>query len=108
MSGSKKISGTDKGIDESAIVQNGEVQAEPEEGTSTPPQDGNSGSGEGSGAGDGDKQKDMPKIGLFQFLQISPQKKGVAALMVSRHRAVVKTREQWEIAVEDILHKKTQ
>ena len=123
MPSSRKNSGPeDQGSDGSAAIQGdggaeqiqGQAPAAPEEGTGTPPQDGNPGSGDDPGAGNGDQDKDKdkpaetPKIGLARFLQISPQKKGVTALLVSKYRADVKTREQWEIAIADLLHKKAQ
>jgi hypothetical protein len=52
------------------------------------------------------KPKEPTKIGLARFLRLSPQKKGVTALLGSKHAVDVKTREQWEIAVQDLLSKK--
>ncbi|MDR1048104.1 MAG: hypothetical protein LBL64_10030 [Treponema sp.] len=57
---------------------------------------------------DKDKKKDQegPKIGLFRFLQLSPQKKGTEALLFSKYKFDVKTREQWEKLISDLLSQK--
>jgi len=60
----------------------------------------------------GDKPGDSepalkPKINLYRFLQLRPQKKGIEALLVSKFRNEAKTENEWEDALAALLAAKT-
>jgi hypothetical protein len=61
----------------------------------------------GDGNNGGDRPQD-PRMGLARFLQVCPQKSGITALLRSKHTGDVKTMQEWEVAIEQLLHKKVQ
>jgi hypothetical protein len=64
--------------------------------------------GKGSGIGK-DKKPGIPKrMNLARFLQIKPQSGGIRSLLIAKFGTLVKTLEEWEIAMKDLLAKKTQ
>jgi hypothetical protein len=80
--------------------------AEPEPGNeNTDNSAGNSKENDGKDK-DGGKDQNDKKISLFRFLQLSPKKKGIEVLLFSKHGSDVKTPEQWEITIKDLLCKK--
>jgi hypothetical protein len=57
----------------------------------------------------GGKPDDKPgkRLNLVRFLQEKPQGSGIRVLLNAKYRTEVKTMEEWEIALVDLLHKKT-
>jgi hypothetical protein len=62
----------------------------------------------GKNGNNGGDKPENPKMGLIRFLQVCPQKSGITALLCSKHVGDVKTKQEWEAAVEHLLHKKVQ
>jgi hypothetical protein len=60
-------------------------------------------------AGDGakDKAKSGKCLNLTRFLQEKPQGSGVRVLLNAKYRTAVKTMDEWETALKDLLGKKT-
>lgn len=46
------------------------------------------------------------RMGLVRFLQVKPQKSGIAAIMKRRYASEVHTQAEWETLVEYILNRK--
>lgn len=46
------------------------------------------------------------KMGLERFLQIEPQRRGIAAILRSKYASQVHTLEEWKKIVEDTLNRK--
>jgi hypothetical protein len=90
--GFEKDSNTESEVTENAAVP--EVPAP--EGTPPPEQNG----------GNEDKPKPDPRMGLVRFLQVFPQKPGITALLSSKHIGDVKTKQEWEVVIQHLLHKK--
>ena len=65
---------------------------------------------QGAAQGNGGQGTGTPaqKMGLERFLQKSPRPSGITALLRIKHKAGVKTTEEWEAAVNELLKKKAQ
>lgn len=54
------------------------------------------------------KEKPNPKIGLERYLQNYPRSSGITALLRLKNKADVKTIQEWEAVIKELLHKKVQ
>ncbi len=46
------------------------------------------------------------KIGLERFMQLEPQKRGIAAILRRKYAMEVHTQAEWESIVENVLNRK--
>ena len=56
----------------------------------------------------GSVNKQVPKMGLERFIQISPQQSGITALLRCKHKTDAKTKPEWEAVIKELLRKKIQ
>jgi hypothetical protein len=65
---------------------------------------------DGDGGGNADNKNVKPektrKLNLVRFLQEKPQDSGIRALLNAKYRTAVKSMDEWEIALKDLLGKK--
>jgi hypothetical protein len=62
---------------------------------------------EKAGAEKSEPAKPAKHFNLVRFLQEKPQGSGIRALLNAKYRTEVKTMEEWESALADLLNKKT-
>ncbi|GHV92009.1 hypothetical protein AGMMS50268_25120 [Spirochaetia bacterium] len=62
---------------------------------------------EGDGNAKDKNAKPGKRLNLTRFLQEKPQSSGVRVLLNAKYRTAVKTLEEWETALTDLLGKKT-
>jgi hypothetical protein len=62
---------------------------------------------QGDGTDDKPSVSKPKQLNLARFLQAKPQNSGIRALLLAKYSAAVKTIEEWEIDLKDLLGKKT-